>query len=119
MPDHPSWMQVSNRATMLGLKGRCEVPSPFPGMDPDIETRRIWPDFHHGLADEIRATLNAQIQPRYYATTVTYVTYDVIEIVQPEPRVVSPDVSVWHTAPGSPTWLEQLLLSATAQENQR
>ncbi len=70
------------------------MPSPFPGMDPYIETRRIWSDFHLDLAAEIRADLNARIQPGYYATAVTYVTYDVIEVVQLQPRAVSPDVSV-------------------------
>ena len=62
------------------------MPSPFPGMDPFIETRRIWSDFHLDLAAEIRAHLNARIQPGYYATAVTYVTYDVIEVAQAEPR---------------------------------
>jgi len=56
------------------------VPSPFPGMDPYIETRRIWSDFQIGLAAEIRANLNARIQPDYYATIITCVTYDVIEM---------------------------------------
>jgi len=37
-------------------------------MDPFIESRRIWPDFHLDLAAEIRAHLNARIQPGYYAT---------------------------------------------------
>ena len=75
------------------------MPSPFPGMDPFIESRRIWFDFHLDLAVEIRAHLNAWIQPGYYATAVTYVTYAVIEVAQSEPRAVSPDVSVWRTAP--------------------
>jgi hypothetical protein len=66
-------------------------------MDPFIESRRIWSDFHLDLAAEIRAYLNARIQPGYYATAVTYVTYEVIEIAQSEPRAVSPDVSVWRT----------------------
>jgi Protein of unknown function (DUF4058) len=79
------------------------MPSPFPGMDPFIESRRIWSDFHLDLAAEIRAHLNAQIQPGYYATAVTYVTYDVIEVAQSEPRAVSPDVSVWRTDPRGPT----------------
>jgi hypothetical protein len=70
-------------------------------MDPYIESRRIWSDFHHGLADEIRAQLNVQIQPDYYATAVTYVTYDVIEVTQPKPRTVSPEVGVWCTGHGS------------------
>jgi hypothetical protein len=66
-------------------------------MDPYIESRRIWSDFHLDLAAEIRAHLNASIQPGYYATAVTYVTYDIIEVAQAEPRAVSPDVSVWRT----------------------
>src|SRR5262249_20508948 len=73
------------------------MPSPFPGMDPFIEARRIWSDFHLDLAAEIRLHLNARIQPGYYATAVTYATYDVIEVAQSEPRAVSPDVSVWRT----------------------
>jgi Protein of unknown function (DUF4058) len=72
-------------------------------MDPFIEARRIWPDFHLDLAAEIRAHLNARIQPGYYATAVTYVTYDVIEVAQSKPRAVSPGVSVWRTDPRSPT----------------
>lgn len=77
--------------------------SPFPGMDPFIESRRIWADFHLDLAAEVRAHLNARIQPGYYATAVTYVTYDVIEVAQSKPRAVSPDVSVWRTDPRLPT----------------
>lgn len=77
------------------------MPSPFPGMDPYIEARRIWSDFHHDLAGEIRARLNVQIQPAYYATAVTYVTYDVGEVAQPKPRAVSSDVGVWQTDSGS------------------
>ena len=79
------------------------MPSPFPGMDPYIEARRIWSDFQHDLAGEIRARLNTQIQPSYYATAVTYVTYDVVEVAQPKPRSVSPDVGVWQTDLGVPT----------------
>jgi Protein of unknown function (DUF4058) len=72
------------------------MPSPFPSMDPFIESRRIWSDFHLDLAAEIRAHLNTRIQPGYYATAVTY---DVIEVAQAELRAVSPDVSVWRTEP--------------------
>ena len=41
--------------------------SPFPGMDPYIEDRLIWSDFHSDLAGEIRARLNAKIRPAYVA----------------------------------------------------
>lgn len=71
---------------------------PFPGMDPYIETSRNWPDFHSDLAGEIRAALNTQIQPAYYATTIVYTTYDVVEITQSSKRrSISPDVSIWQT----------------------
>src|SRR4051812_22519013 len=76
-----------------------KMQSPLPGMDPYIESKRIWSDFHIDLAAEIRASLNTQVQPGYYATAVTYVAYDVIEVAQSEPRSVSPDVSMWRTGP--------------------
>lgn len=78
--------------------------SPFPGMDPCIETQRNWSDFHHDLAAEIRARLNTKIQPDYYAIAVTYVAYDVIEIAHSDTRATFPDVGLWRTqgrAPGA------------------
>lgn len=79
------------------------MPSPFPGMDPYIEASREWPDFHNGLADGIRATLNMTLHANYYATAVTYTAYDVIEIAQRDSYSIAPDVSVWRTNPGLPT----------------
>lgn len=73
------------------------MPSPFPGMDPYIESQRNWSDFHNSLGNEIRTYLNNQILPAYYATTVTYVAYDVIEIARSQPRSIYPDVGVWRT----------------------
>ncbi len=43
------------------------MPSPFPGMDPYLESPDIWPDFHDALASEIRAVLNQTLPPPYYA----------------------------------------------------
>lgn len=71
------------------------MPSPFPDMAPYIEGRDIWSDFHAGLADEIRATLNAIIQPHYVARMTPYVTYDVVEVART--RGIRPDVSVWQS----------------------
>lgn len=62
------------------------MPSPFPGMDPYIETPKIWSDFHNDLASEIRAQLNTMIQPRYVARLVPYVTYETIEILDDQAR---------------------------------
>lgn len=79
------------------------MPSPFPGMDPYIESQRNWSDFHVDLATELRAHLNTQILPTYYATAVTHVASDVIEIAQSKPCSVYPDVGVWQTSGGART----------------
>jgi hypothetical protein len=42
------------------------MPSPFPGMDPYLEKPSLWPDVHHELISEIRATLTRQLDPGYY-----------------------------------------------------
>jgi hypothetical protein len=70
------------------------MPSPFPGMDPYIESPALWSDFHSDLASEIRAQLNRLIQPRYFARLTPYVTYEVVEVG--EVHGVRPDVGVWH-----------------------
>src|SRR5437764_6644253 len=43
------------------------MPSPFPGMDPYLESPDIWPDFHDALAAELRAVLNQTLPRPYYA----------------------------------------------------
>ncbi len=42
------------------------MPSPFPGMDPYLESPRHWGDVHLGLISEIQAQLNRQLRPRYH-----------------------------------------------------
>ncbi|MEM7131878.1 MAG: DUF4058 family protein [Chloroflexota bacterium] len=75
------------------------MPSPFPGMDPYLEQRKLWVDFHNRLADEIGAQLNTQIRPNYFARLTPYVTYDTIEIGKSKLRGVRPDVGVMQTQP--------------------
>lgn len=75
------------------------MPSPFPGMDPYIESSRIWSDFHNGLADEMRAELNRRIRPNYFAALTPYVTYDTIEVTQTKAYGVYPDVGIWKSGP--------------------
>lgn len=77
--------------------------SPFPGMDPYIEARREWSDFHNSLAEVLRTELNTLLATNYYAVTTTYATYDIIQIAQQERRSISPDVSVWQTVPSGTT----------------
>jgi Protein of unknown function (DUF4058) len=56
--------QESFKLRTLLRKGDA-MPSPFPGMDPYLESPTIWPDVHNGLISEIRAILNAELRPRY------------------------------------------------------
>lgn len=43
------------------------MPSPFPGMDPFLETPRLLYDVHHTLISEIQTALNAALAHRYVA----------------------------------------------------
>src|SRR5262245_59410480 len=43
------------------------MPSPFPGMDPYLESPAIWPDVHHRLISDIQDALNPNLRPRYVA----------------------------------------------------
>src|SRR3954452_19217696 len=69
------------------------MPSPFPGMDPYIEVRNRWPDFHHDMISHCRAALNARLPEDYVATINERV--QTIELAE-QPRVALPDVSVAH-----------------------
>ncbi len=48
------------------------MPSPFPGMDPYIESW-IWADFHANVITAIRDQLNPRLPKRYIASTELYV----------------------------------------------
>ena len=43
------------------------MPSPFPGMDPYLEARAIWPDVHASMITYIRELLQPQLRPKYIA----------------------------------------------------
>src|SRR5712692_2337334 len=66
------------------------MPSPFPGMDPYLEGRRIWPGVHARLIVAIADYLTPLVEPAYYVEVEerVYVTP-----VQPEERIVHPDVA--------------------------
>ena len=42
------------------------MPSPFPGMDPYLERRNVWPDVHRALIVATRDALAPQVAPAYY-----------------------------------------------------
>ncbi len=71
--------------------------SPFPGMDPYLEKASLWTDFHNSLAYEIRVQLTPKIQPNYFASLESYVTYERVVIgSSPKTPIVRPDVGVWQ-----------------------
>lgn len=43
------------------------MPSPFPGMDPYLEDRSLWPDVHSSLISYIREALQPALRPKYIA----------------------------------------------------
>lgn len=66
------------------------MPSPFPGMDPWLEKRGVFPDFHNRFIAEFSAALNEIIPPPYFTAIGTRV---VIEGDSPD-RFVEPDVDI-------------------------
>ncbi len=69
------------------------MPSPFPGMDPFIESQ-CWRDFHSSIIENVRTALMPQIRPRY----VAFVEEDVYLAREDGTpfRIVIPDVSIQH-----------------------
>ncbi len=77
--------------------GCCVPTSPFPGMDPYIESSDLWPDVHESLMAVFREQLTILLAPKYIAELSTQI---VIEQVMDDgllgTRVVLPDVTVSH-----------------------
>ncbi len=67
------------------------MPSPFPGMDPFLESQ-LWSDFHADFIPEIRAWLVPKLAPDYVVNVekAVYLLHDDDEIE----RLVVPDVAV-------------------------
>ncbi len=70
------------------------MPSPFPGMDPYLESPLHWRDVHHRLATEISRQLASRLSPRYVARIETrFVAFSPDE---GEISILYPDVEVTH-----------------------
>ncbi len=66
------------------------MPSPFPGMDPWLERRGVFPSFHNTFIAQLQEAINAVIPPPYFSSIGTRV---VIEGDTPD-RLVEPDVHI-------------------------
>ena len=69
------------------------MPSPFPGMDPYLENRAVWPDFHQSLITYSRDALQPLLRPRYHARIGERL------YVIPPHRAIYPDVAVTQRRP--------------------
>ena len=69
------------------------MPSPFPGMDPYLEAKGLWPDFHHRFATEISNELNMALPDAYYAQLELRQDLGILQDGGKPPRIV-PDVAV-------------------------
>ncbi|MCP4357511.1 MAG: DUF4058 family protein [Chloroflexi bacterium] len=67
------------------------MPSPFPGMDPYLEARAVWPDVHQRLITYISEALQPQLRPQYVARIGERVQLANIS------RSYVPDVLLVHT----------------------
>lgn len=52
------------------------MPSPFPGMDPYLESPEVFPDLHDSLVAAIRDALNALLPPPFYSALAGRVWLD-------------------------------------------
>ncbi len=72
------------------------MPSPFPGMDPYLETPDLWADVHHGLISQIRAALTQRIKS-HYVGRIEFRKY-VSDEDDPGRRALVPDLRI-ETSP--------------------
>lgn len=73
------------------------MPSPFPGMDPFIESQ-VWRDFHTGLLLAIRRHLVPQVRPRYVVHVEEYVF--LASEGEEHTSLLAPDVRIAHASRG-------------------
>jgi hypothetical protein len=70
------------------------MPSPFPGMDPYLETPEIFPDFHDSVITYLREALQANLPAPYFAALGRRVWIEVSR------RSVDPDVQIQRARVG-------------------
>src|SRR5437868_329544 len=72
------------------------MPSPFPGMDPYIESW-IWPDFHTCMVVELRSQANPQLPKGYFACLETLCRF--VALSPDNPMSAEPDLYVTEGKP--------------------
>jgi len=70
--------------------------SPFPGMDPYLESPSLWPDVHNSLINIFREQISPLLPPRYVAELETQL---IIDDRKNDPISAVPDVTIPKPAP--------------------
>ncbi|WP_395091793.1 DUF4058 family protein [Armatimonas sp.] len=73
------------------------MPSPFPGMDPYLESPDYWRDVHSSFLVEVRVALNATLPLGFVARTE-----ERLYVVEPD-RSIYPDIALTRQIPERPT----------------
>ena len=79
------------------------MPSPFPGMDPYLESSRLWPGFHASFIDRLKALLNRTLPDGFTAVSEVRQELMVFADEHGDPsfearrRIYVPEVSVERT----------------------
>src|SRR5947209_8093784 len=99
------------------------MPSPFPGMDPFLETNPIFQELHTQMLAEMQALLQPQLRPNYIARLERHLSegsvWDALQgavsLERKEPDVTIVGRSADRTHTGSTAVLAQPAASATEQ----
>ena len=86
------------------------MPSPFPGMDPFIESQK-WEDFHASFVGILREMLVPRVRPQYMVDVERYVYVTREEEEEEVVRIIAPDAFVADTGQG---WRESAATAGTA-----
>ena len=73
------------------------MPSPFPGIDPSLESQGYWPDFHASLIPYCRDALNDVLPESYEARLGEQLR--LVELREPPIKTVLPDVAILEGGP--------------------
>jgi len=67
------------------------MPSPFPGMDPWLESPGVFPDFHNSFIGFLREAINTLLPPPFYTAIATRVyTEEAVQHYEPDVDVLLP-----------------------------
>ena len=86
------------------------MPSPFPGMDPFIESQK-WEDFHTRFITILSEMLVPRVRPQYMVDVERYVYVTRDEEAEEVVRIIAPDAFIADTGHG---WRESAATASTA-----